>query len=576
MLPKMDGLDVCAALRKAGVLAPIIMLTARTQESDKELGLDAGADDYVTKPFSIRELRARVRAQLRRDPRGGRERCIVSATARSIWIAPRFAAAGQPVEVTAQELKLLAALLEHRGRVLSRAQLIWRGLGPRRRDHRSRRGHAYFQSAEEDRAGAVRTQVSHWRARPRVSVRGKRIDQLLTRRYRTIHRRARNWASSEGRLMRRVLMIVAVALMGSIVGASGASRTQSSEEIDLRRAIELEKAKGQIEKAIEIYKKLAEGADRAVAEQAKQALGRLSAPRTTSQGDRAAGGAVVAQSAEGRFASSLMSNDPNIGLWGVQPSPSGRYAAGVRPSQGDFHLRDLETGTGSSLFSCPRGCITSASKFSPDGRRVAALVWDEWPAAAKTAFASGLITQAELQATAVPGRLVVSAVPPGTAQPVVVDLPQAARYGTWPSNPFAWSPDGRQIAYVAPEPAPRTYGVRLLDVESGLSRSLGVTIEGNPVLAWSRSALELAAHAAESTTGTLDIHIVLAATGAARTVTVPADVGFVTLGLQWTTTGEVVVRQVNRPTGEHKTSLLSPGPDRSRDVRRKDERRSML
>jgi two-component system, OmpR family, response regulator VicR len=59
MLPKMDGFDVCASLRKAGVLTPIIMLTARAQESDKELGLDSGADDYVTKPFSIRELRAR-------------------------------------------------------------------------------------------------------------------------------------------------------------------------------------------------------------------------------------------------------------------------------------------------------------------------------------------------------------------------------------------------------------------------------------------------------------------------------------------------------------------------------------
>ena len=60
MLPKLDGIDVCAELRKAGVLTPIIMLTARAQEAEKEIGLDAGADDYVTKPFSLRELRARV------------------------------------------------------------------------------------------------------------------------------------------------------------------------------------------------------------------------------------------------------------------------------------------------------------------------------------------------------------------------------------------------------------------------------------------------------------------------------------------------------------------------------------
>src|SRR5204863_9194565 len=67
MLPKMDGFDVCSELRKAGVDTPIILLTARSQEAEKELGLDSGADDYVTKPFSLRELRARVRAHLRRS-----------------------------------------------------------------------------------------------------------------------------------------------------------------------------------------------------------------------------------------------------------------------------------------------------------------------------------------------------------------------------------------------------------------------------------------------------------------------------------------------------------------------------
>ncbi len=64
MLPRLDGFDVCSELRKSGVATPIILLTARTQEAEKELGLDSGADDYVTKPFSLRELRARVRAQL--------------------------------------------------------------------------------------------------------------------------------------------------------------------------------------------------------------------------------------------------------------------------------------------------------------------------------------------------------------------------------------------------------------------------------------------------------------------------------------------------------------------------------
>ena len=69
MLPKMDGFDVCSELRRAACTTPIILLTARAQEAEKELGLDSGADDYVTKPFSLRELRARIRAQLRRRAR---------------------------------------------------------------------------------------------------------------------------------------------------------------------------------------------------------------------------------------------------------------------------------------------------------------------------------------------------------------------------------------------------------------------------------------------------------------------------------------------------------------------------
>ena len=123
MLPKMDGFDVCASLRKAGVLTPIIMLTARTQESDKELGLDSGADDYVTKPFSIRELRARVRAQLRRAERG-RARVHTFGDCELDLDRAELRCQGRPVDITAQELKLLSALLEHRGRVLSREQLI--------------------------------------------------------------------------------------------------------------------------------------------------------------------------------------------------------------------------------------------------------------------------------------------------------------------------------------------------------------------------------------------------------------------------------------------------------------------
>jgi two-component system alkaline phosphatase synthesis response regulator PhoP len=123
MLPKMDGFDVCGALRKAGVSAPIILLTARGQEADKELGLDAGADDYVTKPFSMRELRARIRAQLRRASITN-ERLSRFGEWEVDFDRAHLRKAGRPVDVTAQELRLLEVLLHNRGRVLTRRRLI--------------------------------------------------------------------------------------------------------------------------------------------------------------------------------------------------------------------------------------------------------------------------------------------------------------------------------------------------------------------------------------------------------------------------------------------------------------------
>ena len=129
MLPKMDGFDVCRELRRAGVKTPVILLTARAQETEKVLGLDSGADDYVTKPFSLHELRARIRAMLRRtlDVAPGIHRfgeCEVD------FERAELRRGGKTVEITAQELKLMAAFIRHRGRVLSREQLINAAWGP--------------------------------------------------------------------------------------------------------------------------------------------------------------------------------------------------------------------------------------------------------------------------------------------------------------------------------------------------------------------------------------------------------------------------------------------------------------
>jgi DNA-binding response OmpR family regulator len=123
MLPRKDGFTVCRELRLAGVKTPIIMLTAKTHEADKVLGLDLGADDYVTKPFSPKELRARIDALLRRAGDGnlGTYRfgdCELD------FDRGEVRRGGAPVDVSALEFRLLSVFVRRRGRVLSRGQLI--------------------------------------------------------------------------------------------------------------------------------------------------------------------------------------------------------------------------------------------------------------------------------------------------------------------------------------------------------------------------------------------------------------------------------------------------------------------
>ena len=128
MLPGIDGLEVCRTLRDESDV-PIIMLTARTTDEDKLTGLSLGADDYVTKPFSPRELAARVRAVLRRLPgeRGPDEIKYGQLTVN--FIRHEASLAGRPLNLTTVELKLLGVLIKEPGRVFSRAQLIEKALG---------------------------------------------------------------------------------------------------------------------------------------------------------------------------------------------------------------------------------------------------------------------------------------------------------------------------------------------------------------------------------------------------------------------------------------------------------------
>lgn len=164
MLPSKDGLDVCRELRRAGLRTPIIMLTAKAQEAEKILGLDVGADDYVTKPFSPKELRARIRAALRRNaPESNLTFKFGDAEVDTTRCQLRRA--GTVVETTPTEFKLLSAFIRNRGRVLSRERLLDAAWGP---------GTFLSDRVVDNHIVALRKKIEPEPAEPRylVSVRG--------------------------------------------------------------------------------------------------------------------------------------------------------------------------------------------------------------------------------------------------------------------------------------------------------------------------------------------------------------------------------------------------------------------
>jgi DNA-binding response OmpR family regulator len=124
MLPFMSGFEFCRHVRARGWRMPIIMLTARTEEADRVVGLDLGADDYVSKPFSVRELLARVRAQLRRDaaPAGTDE--LVFGDVRANLRQRLVTRGGRRLDLSPREFELLRYFAAHHGEVVSREQLL--------------------------------------------------------------------------------------------------------------------------------------------------------------------------------------------------------------------------------------------------------------------------------------------------------------------------------------------------------------------------------------------------------------------------------------------------------------------
>jgi DNA-binding response OmpR family regulator len=132
MMPKLDGFDVCRQIRSRSTV-PIIMLTAKTEEIDKVLGLELGADDYITKPFSVREFRSRVRAVLRRaalaQPEEGFEEAIHHGDLRIDFERRQVQVRDEAVRLTYVEFEVLAALARNPGRVFSRTMLLERVWG---------------------------------------------------------------------------------------------------------------------------------------------------------------------------------------------------------------------------------------------------------------------------------------------------------------------------------------------------------------------------------------------------------------------------------------------------------------
>ncbi|KUO61795.1 MAG: two-component system response regulator [Alphaproteobacteria bacterium BRH_c36] len=122
-LPKMDGISILEQWRRSDKKFPVIILTARDRWSDKVQGIDAGADDYLAKPFHMEELLARARAQMRRAT-GHAKSEIECGSVRLDTNSARVTCGGEPIKLTSHEFRLLAYLMHHRGRVVSRTELV--------------------------------------------------------------------------------------------------------------------------------------------------------------------------------------------------------------------------------------------------------------------------------------------------------------------------------------------------------------------------------------------------------------------------------------------------------------------
>ena len=183
MLPGLSGVDVCRTLRQESAV-PIVMLTARAEETDKLIGLELGADDYVTKPFSPRELVARVRAVLRRSegarPGARRPASVTVGEVTADLARHQVRVAGRAVELTPTEFALLATLIQSPGQVFTRLQLLDQALGDDLRGLRAHHRRPHQEPAAEAGARPGQTALRAHRLRRGLQVRGQAARLTVT------------------------------------------------------------------------------------------------------------------------------------------------------------------------------------------------------------------------------------------------------------------------------------------------------------------------------------------------------------------------------------------------------------
>ena len=195
MMPEMSGYDFLRAYRKERN-TPVILLTARLEESDKVLGLELGADDYVTKPFGIREVVARIRAVLRRAGPGAAPTAVLRAGDLVLDLDAHTVRSGdQPIRLTPSEFELLAALMAAPGRAFSRAGTARTATGHR---HRRRRAHGRIRTSITCAPKSSRTPASRATSRPcsAWAIVCGRIDEKLVKSPRRAHDGGKEWVDA--------------------------------------------------------------------------------------------------------------------------------------------------------------------------------------------------------------------------------------------------------------------------------------------------------------------------------------------------------------------------------------------